>query len=177
MYIGVIIKPRSSLTLWLGRIKLTHPKISLNFPFQVGRFAHTHVMGSLWDHSHGLYLQALIFIYGWATAIDSDAFDAMSPYALYIVNTVLCWQHFSRLVPAVPGGSVGHGCTYLDPNWVLRFRIKMIRNFFKLLKGYKTFGNYCQTSSNHIKNTIHATYKISNQTKNQKPRYDLINFL
>ena len=96
---------------------------------------------------------------------------------IYIVNTVLCWQHFSRLVPAVPGGSVGHGCTYLDPNWVLRFRIKMIRNFFKLLKGYKTFGNYSQTSSNHIQNTIHATYKISYQTKNQKPRYNLINFL
>ena len=26
-------------------------------------------------------------------------------------NTVLCWQHFSRLVPVVLGGSVGNGYT------------------------------------------------------------------
>ena len=32
----------------------------------------------------------------------------------YIVNTLLCWRHFSGIVPAVLGGSVGHGCTYLD---------------------------------------------------------------
>ena len=58
--------------------------------------------------------------------------DTISPYA-FIVNTVLCWQHFSRLVPAVPGGSVGYWCTScLDLNWVQRFR--MFRNFHKLLK-------------------------------------------
>ena len=30
----------------------------------------------------------------------------------YIANTVRCWQHFSRLVPAVAGGSVEHGSMF-----------------------------------------------------------------
>ena len=54
----------------------------------------------------------------------------------YIANTVLCWQHFSRLVPAVPGASVEHGCTYLDPHWIQLFRI--IPNFLKLLKPHQS---------------------------------------
>ena len=50
----------------------------------------------------------------------------------YIANTMLYWQHFSRLVSAVPGCSVEHGFTYLDLHWIQLFRI--IRNFLKLLK-------------------------------------------
>ena len=40
-------------------------------------------------------------------------------YVIYIISTVLCWQHFPRLVFALPGGSVGHGYKYLDLHWVL----------------------------------------------------------
>ena len=50
----------------------------------------------------------------------------------------------------------------------------MIQTF---LKGLQTFGNYFQIGSNHIQSTIHATYKISYQTINQKLRYELISFL
>ena len=45
-----------------------------------------------------------------------------------------------------------------------------------IFKGIKTFGNYFQTSSNHIPSTIYATYKIPCQTSDQKLRYKLINF-
>lgn len=54
----------------------------------------------------------------------------------YIANTVLYWQHFSRLVSAVPGCSVEHGFTYLDLHWIQLFRI--IRNFLKLLKTHQS---------------------------------------
>ena len=52
-----------------------------------------------------------------------------------ITNRVLCWQYFSRLVPAVLGGSVEHGCTYLDLNWIQLFRI--IPKILKLLKTHQ----------------------------------------
>ena len=54
----------------------------------------------------------------------------------YIANTVLYWQHFSRLVSAVPGCSAEHGFTYLDLHWIQLFRI--IRNFLKLLETHQS---------------------------------------
>ena len=54
----------------------------------------------------------------------------------YIANTVLYWQHFSRLVSAVLGCSVEHGFTYLDLHWIQLFRI--IQNFLKLLKTHQS---------------------------------------
>ena len=61
----------------------------------------------------------------------------------YIATTVLSWQHFSRLVPAVAGGSVEHGCTYLDLHWIQLFII--IPNFHQK---HINRNHYCQYMKN-----------------------------
>ena len=54
----------------------------------------------------------------------------------YIVNAVLCWQHFSRLVPAVPGLERWAWEHTFRPSCVQWLR--MIRNFLKLLKTHQS---------------------------------------
>ena len=54
----------------------------------------------------------------------------------YIANTVLYWQHFSRLVPAVPGCSIEHKFAYIDLHWIKLLII--IQNFLKLLKTHQS---------------------------------------
>ena len=66
----------------------------------------------------------------------------------YIVNTVLCRQHFPRLVSAVSGGSVEHGCTYLDLDWIQLFRI--IPNFLKLLKKHINLNHYWKSEFSRL---------------------------
>ena len=54
----------------------------------------------------------------------------------YIVNAVLCWQHFSRHVPAVPGlerWAWVHAFRPLCVQW-----LRMIRNFLKLLNTHQS---------------------------------------